>query len=442
MENWKKSRFNALSKTYDGQIILYNSFTGAIGVVPDEENQTVVELLKKEKIKNEEIENKDLWDALVENGFLVPFETNEDKNAIEQRKEYFDQDKTLFLIILPTEQCNFRCTYCYESFLKGRMKPEVIEGIKNFITSRVKSIDTLIIEWFGGEPTEALDVIYDLSKYIIDECDRNNVKYYARMTTNGYNLTPVVFQKLVEECRVTAYQITVDGNKDSHDKTRISKEGKSTYNRIMSNIENFRKHDFSFTVTIRCNFNQENAHYVNLLLNELKEKLKDDERFNINFHAVGKWGGENDEDLVVCTGREASVIQSQLYDEANQKGFNKNQTVMKNLLNPGASVCYAAKPWSLVIGSDGTLYKCTIALYDDRNQIGKLLPNGNLEMDNDKYNLWVNVGASMDEKCGKCFYSPSCQGASCPLKKLDSGISPCPPAKRYIKRTLTTVVGR
>ncbi|PGQ51087.1 radical SAM/SPASM domain-containing protein, partial [Bacillus thuringiensis] len=110
MENWKKSRFNALSKTYDGQIILYNSFTGAIGVVPDEENQTVVELLKKEKIKNEEIENKDLWDALVENGFLVPFETNEDKNAIEQRKEYFDQDKTLFLIILPTEQCNFRCT--------------------------------------------------------------------------------------------------------------------------------------------------------------------------------------------------------------------------------------------------------------------------------------------------------------------------------------------
>jgi molybdenum cofactor biosynthesis enzyme MoaA len=25
------------------------------------------------------------------------------------------------LILLPTERCNFRCTYCYEDFVLGRM---------------------------------------------------------------------------------------------------------------------------------------------------------------------------------------------------------------------------------------------------------------------------------------------------------------------------------
>jgi len=29
--------------------------------------------------------------------------------------------KSLELILYPTEQCNFRCTYCYEDFLIGRM---------------------------------------------------------------------------------------------------------------------------------------------------------------------------------------------------------------------------------------------------------------------------------------------------------------------------------
>ena len=31
----------------------------------------------------------------------------------------------LHLILLPTEACNFRCTYCYEDFRLGRMEPVV-----------------------------------------------------------------------------------------------------------------------------------------------------------------------------------------------------------------------------------------------------------------------------------------------------------------------------
>jgi hypothetical protein len=34
------------------------------------------------------------------------------------------------LILLPTEKCNFRCTYCYEDFELGRMKESTILALR------------------------------------------------------------------------------------------------------------------------------------------------------------------------------------------------------------------------------------------------------------------------------------------------------------------------
>ncbi len=33
----------------------------------------------------------------------------------------------LGLILMPTEQCNFRCTYCYEDFAIGKMSKSTIQ---------------------------------------------------------------------------------------------------------------------------------------------------------------------------------------------------------------------------------------------------------------------------------------------------------------------------
>jgi uncharacterized protein len=45
-------------------------------------------------------------------------------------------NKVQELTLFPTEKCNFRCTYCYEDFLIGKMPKKVIEGVKNLIRSR------------------------------------------------------------------------------------------------------------------------------------------------------------------------------------------------------------------------------------------------------------------------------------------------------------------
>ncbi|HVR98040.1 MAG TPA: radical SAM protein, partial [Thermoanaerobaculia bacterium] len=73
--------------------------------------------------------------------------------------------RALELIILPTEKCNFRCTYCYEDFAVGRMKPVIVESVKELIRRRAGDLDTLCLSWFGGEPLLARDIVLDVSTF-------------------------------------------------------------------------------------------------------------------------------------------------------------------------------------------------------------------------------------------------------------------------------------
>ena len=94
----------------------------------------------------------------------------------------------LNLIILPTEACNFRCTYCYETFENKKMPRPVVNGIKSLIDRRGEDLDRLDVSWFGGEPLLALDVITEISKHALDAAKTEGFTFGSGMTTNGYFL--------------------------------------------------------------------------------------------------------------------------------------------------------------------------------------------------------------------------------------------------------------
>ncbi|MFM6074868.1 MAG: radical SAM protein, partial [Dolichospermum sp.] len=93
---------------------------------------------------------------------MTTIETVKQANLVRAR---LISDKAFELIILPTEQCNFRCIYCYEDFSIGRMKPEVISGIKALLDKRSSKLNFLNLSWFGGEPLVAKDIVLDISEY-------------------------------------------------------------------------------------------------------------------------------------------------------------------------------------------------------------------------------------------------------------------------------------
>src|SRR5436853_5308192 len=57
-------------------------------------------------------------------------------SQLEQLRHF--RSNYLDLIILPTEACNFRCTYCYETFENKKMPRPVVTGIKSLIDHEVR----------------------------------------------------------------------------------------------------------------------------------------------------------------------------------------------------------------------------------------------------------------------------------------------------------------
>ena len=155
------------------------------------------------------------------------YSTNQICNDFDTRKQE--------LILLPTEKCNFRCSYCYEDFRVGKMKPWLVDSIKTFISNRVKSIDYLSLGWFGGEPLIAKKICLDIIKHSFKECEKNNVFLKGSFTTNGYFLTKPLVEEL-SKYNHASFQVTLDGYGEDHDVTRVSVNGKGTFDTVWSNI--------------------------------------------------------------------------------------------------------------------------------------------------------------------------------------------------------------
>ncbi|MCY7875088.1 radical SAM protein [Bacillus spizizenii] len=307
----------------------------------------------------------------------------------------FFSDRTQKLILMPTEKCNFRCTYCYEDYQLGRMTKETIKGIKNLISRRVGDLEQLYISWFGGEPLVAKDIVLDISKFTHNITQKyKNLEYRAGMTTNGYTLTPKLFENLTK-LKVLDYQISLDGPEEIHNETRIKANGEGTYKAIWDNLLSMKEVSEPFSVILRVHVTPNNVSGLDSLISDLKREFIDDTRFKIIFKAVGHLGGENDGNFSVLTGEKKYNTLAQL-----EKKLQGNNT--KKDLNYDPYVCYAAKPNSLIIRSDGSIAKCTVALYEDFNKIGYIRSDGTLNINQKRLTPWFKGFENFDYHILEC----------------------------------------
>ncbi|MGG3469064.1 radical SAM protein [Neobacillus pocheonensis] len=317
------------------------------------------------------------------------------------------------------------------------MNRNIINGLKAFVQDKASSLTGLHISWFGGEPLISLDVIEELSESFLAIAKENQIQYSCDLVTNGYLLTTEVFERLIS-WNINQFMITIDGIGEVHDRRRHLTGGGKTFDKILDNLMAIKDVPGSFNVTIRTNFDEDNLQATSELIRFLKDHFADDERFGIMFRPVGQWGGKNDDDIPVCSRTMANQKIWELSDEAITQGFSMSSMITDSLM-PSASVCYSAKPHSLVVGSDGQLYKCTLSLNEEFNKVGKIHEDGNLELDYDKIANWVTSGEETDTGCQSCFYRPACQGNHCPLYRMRTGERPCPYEKRNIKKVLNLI---
>ncbi len=429
---WVASRFNAQTYTETQDLVLYNSYTGAILAFTKEEQPEVVAALKEGIID----QKSEVVEYLKTSGILVPEQVDELQRAklLHQSQHRTDM---MHLIVMPTEACNFGCTYCYQTFPRGKMTRPVINGLKQFVHDKARFLRSASISWFGGEPLLAPEIIKELSESFLESVAKYDADYTADIATNGYDLTEELFPQLVK-WQISRFMVTIDGPAVIHDQRRALRGGGGTFERIFNNLKNARYVDGQFEVYIRVNFDQNTLQAVQELVNLLAEPFQGDERFQLLFRPVGRWGGPHDDQLPVCTQRTANLKIWEFTKLGLDHGVAM-ASIIENSMLPGGSVCYAAKPHSLVIGSDGQLYKCTCAFEEEFNKVGRLYEDGHIALDYDKFALWVSSGDDTDPVCRTCFYRPACQGNHCPLYRMRTGKRPCPFEKRKIKTALEMI---
>jgi uncharacterized protein len=417
---WVPSKYNVRTTGDDGSYVVWNTRTGAINIFKPEQRRIIQELLRH----GHSGEPRGIVKYLSERGMLVT------KGADEYRQVQLDfgqmhyRRDALDLILLSSEDCNFRCEYCYEDFPRGTMLPWVRDGIKKMVERRAARLRYLTVGWFGGEPLYGFKAMEDLAPFFVDLAREHSIGYSSHITTNAYLLTQDVAEKLLA-WNVRNYQITLDGVAEQHNKKRPTRDGRPTFETIFTNLRALKKIEEHYVVRLRVNYDRENYPHLDPLLALFQQEFGGDPRFGVAFHGVGKWGGSNDPALAVYGVKEAKFVKRQMQQSAVAKGLTVKGG-LREMNMPGAGVCYAARPNKFVINAEGKIMKCTVVLDKaEHNVVGTLAADGQVRLNNENYSRWVEPAFEADPVCRKCILLPTCQGISCPLTRVQHNQRPC-----------------
>jgi uncharacterized protein len=326
------------------------------------------------------------------------------------------------LILLPTEKCNFRCTYCYEDFELGKMSEETQRAIELFIDKRMEGLELLKFSWFGGEPLVAKDVVLRLSRYAKQKCDEHGVKFQGGLTTNAYVLDQALARELIS-LNQDFFQITLDGWKEAHDLLRQRADGRGTFDVIWQNLLGLKALDLKFEVCVRIHVRRDNIENLEILMREYAKEFFDDKRFRLDFQHLRNMGGDGGKTIEnVVTLQELNQIEKklrkivlaemrQLRGQLESESCVDTAVIVEKASNAGESagsqraseqtagepyICYASKANSFLIRSNGRLGKCTVAFQDDRNDVGYLDSEGRVITNKDKFSLWYRGIEALD----------------------------------------------
>ncbi|GGP02653.1 radical SAM protein [Nonomuraea glycinis] len=302
--------------------------------------------------------------------------------------ESFRNDR-LHLILLPTEQCNFRCTYCYEDFAIGKMRPEVVQGVKRLIDRRGGDLAHLQISWFGGEPMLARSVVEEIASHASSVSTAGRLTYVSDMTTNGWLLDHSAAGRLAD-LGIRTFQVSLDGPAHCHDHTRLRADGRGTFDRIWGNLLSIRDSSVDVRVLLRIHVTPANLPSMPAFLHRVKDAFLADQRFVVALKRVARLGGPGDASMDVLAG-----------DDERLAALRE---IVRGSLPEPVTFCYAARANSLMVRADGRLGKCTVGMSEPRNTVGRLRPDGTLDIDQPRFRQWLQGWETGDQESTRCPY--------------------------------------
>lgn len=172
------------------------------------------------ELNNQGFNNEEMK-YLQDHGYYIDKEEDEvQKLENEINNSIIQGSSSLELTISLTNQCNFKCSYCYQDKNSKVMTQKTADEILDKIVDILKSggYKELYIHYFGGEPLLNIPILMYLDKSIHLISRDNGIVYRAYITTNGSLLS----DDILENVKFDHIQLTFDGNENTHNRLRIS----------------------------------------------------------------------------------------------------------------------------------------------------------------------------------------------------------------------------
>ena len=331
--------------------------------------------------------------------FVVPDEDTDSKNMETWFSELKEDNREVQATVLTTYGCNFACPYCVEESVKApvHMSDETamrtVEYIQNTVTNlKAKRI---FLNFYGGEPLVNMKVIRTVATKIRDFAVEKGLQYACGMTTNGALLTPETVDELIP-LGLRGVKITLDGDRDHHDKTRPYVNGKGSFDVIIKNLLYACE---KIDVNVGGNFNAENVGSFPLLLDYLKSLGLEDKLNKVSFkpisQTVSNRSGVKPGIDLGCVYADPSTAETMvsLRNEIVERGFPTDPSVGVNMCGMTTnSALFAVDPL-------GTIYKCPALVGHEEFSAGSVFDDSDAQSGSEE-ERW--------RRCLECAYVPLC----------------------------------
>jgi uncharacterized protein len=375
----KFSIFNNRIPLSNNTDILFNSLSEESRIIP------------KNMILDVKTMTPEIITEFVNAGFII------DDNIIEEKivRESFDKNqnsKHFKLTINPTLNCNFRCWYCYESHhAQSTMSAEILEKVKNSISFISNNYDSIELAFFGGEPLMYFDqLVLPLIEWTAKKFSLKGRSYEVTFTTNGYLINERIIKSL-QPYNIGISQITLDGGREFHNKTRVSNKTDS-FCTIVDNMRTMAS--VGMPVLLRINVTKENINSA-YSIPEYINSFSDTEKSKVKVLIQQVWQDSQNDILDEIWGLYGEFLKIGIIPWPRRFNFYKH-------------ICYADIKNSAVINYNGKIFKCTAIDFDKKEADGEVESDGTFDI-SIPYKVRLSKRLA-NRLCPECRIYPVCNG--------------------------------
>jgi uncharacterized protein len=152
------------------------------------------------------------------------------------------------LVVQPTPFCNIDCRYCYlpDRTNKAVVAEATLTNLFRQVFASGWAEEGLSVVWHAGEPMVLPIAFYRRAFELVDALKPAGLSVVHSFQTNG-TLIDDAWCEFIVEAKINV-GVSIDGPQHLHDRNRVTRSGRGTFDKTIAGIRRLRRHGVPFHV--------------------------------------------------------------------------------------------------------------------------------------------------------------------------------------------------